>query len=126
MNVSKSSPPESEESWRLPVALIAASALIVVAALLTPTTGAVEAFVVLGRPLVFGVLAWLAFRRRTWARWLLIAWLTYGVIFVVSNLLAGHRPNVAVVLTIVVFIWACLELGIAIATGRNSKSEWLA
>jgi hypothetical protein len=119
-------PPELEPSWRLPVALIAVSAITVVAALLTPTSGVVETFVILGRTTVFAILAWLAFRR-TWARWLLVAWLTYGVIVVMSSLLAGlYRANVAVVLVIVVSIWTCLELGIAMAAGPPAKSGWRA
>jgi hypothetical protein len=70
--------------------LSAALAASVVTALLTPTSGAVDTFVTFGRPVAFGILAWLAFRGTTWAGWLLIAWLTYGVIVVASGLLAGR------------------------------------
>ena len=127
MDASKAAPPKPDGSWRLAIALIAACAASVVTALFTPTSGTFNTFVVAGRPLIFALLGWLAFRGRTWARWLLIAWLTYGVIVVASNVLAGmYRANVALVVIVGVSVWACLELGIAIAAGPNAKSEWLA
>jgi hypothetical protein len=79
---------------------------------------------VIGKPLVFIVLSALALRRYATARWLLIAWLTIGVVHSAAYVYGetGHfRQQVLLLGVAAVEAWACVELVIDGLAGTRAS-----
>ena len=70
---------------------------------------------VIGKPVVFIVLAVLALSRRAWARWILIAWLAIGCIHAATYVygVTGTFKQQALLFGMAaIAAWACVELAL--------------
>ena len=80
-----------------------------------------------GRPIIIGLLAWLVTQGRSWARWVLIAWVSLSALAFLGGMFTSGAIGFglgAVLFAVMagVYVWVIIELVMADIAGPTTKT----